>query len=117
MPAYTRAISRPIVDSCMATAKTASMEATAPSMPSPAENHVLKFSREPTMTEEPADRIINPIMVLNVPLMHWLTDLRCRTRPIKATRPSTIDALIRILSMIKSKILMKITHNSLLFLS
>lgn len=38
-------------------------------MPSPAENHVLKFSREPTMTEEPADRIINPIMVLNVPLM------------------------------------------------
>ena len=76
IPAYTRAMSRPMVSFCMATASTASMEATEPWMPSPAENQVLNGSSAPTITLEPADRIINPIMVLNVPLMHSLTGFR-----------------------------------------
>ena len=90
-----------MVSFCMATASTASMEATEPWMPSPAENQVLNGSSAPTMTLEPDERIMKPIMVLKVPLMHSLTDFLCKISPKSATRPRMTAALMRILSMIK----------------
>ena len=104
MPAYANAISRPIISFCIATASTASMDATDPWIPRPAANHVPKGSSAPTITPEPADRIINPIIVLNVPLKQAPADFFCKISPSRATIPNTIAAFIRMLSMINVNI-------------